>query len=410
MTRDARSTALQLDREKDLLALVRSKANQDRQKLLAVPAETLAAAVSALSPRARAEFLELSERGPELVPLLPEAVFTSAVLATGIENAGWLVEHATPEQRIAAVDLDCWQNHRPIPERFFEWIDALIEAGPETLVRAFDELDLELWLLLFKRMASFRFLPPGEWAEVPTLDGLIGIDARTSEDEERVRQILKTAFAESPEHYWRFVIGAMNESRLQCQEEAATKQRNRLVELGFPERGRAMEVYWPLPLDAVPLPPSRSDTARAGARVAGAGLPALLDGTGIGDALARLGPDRAAEVFADVLAVANALAVADELPLAEPDSVTRSLEKAVRGIERGLVGLAEDRGRSPADVLGSVEPLLLFRAGATLDGSLRPMKTLTELEREEDADDWAVPTETIDAADQTLSEDGSPIE
>ena len=69
MTRDSRSTALQLHGEEDLLAMVRSKAHRDRQRLLALPAETLAEAVSALSPRGRAEFLELSERGPELVPL-----------------------------------------------------------------------------------------------------------------------------------------------------------------------------------------------------------------------------------------------------------------------------------------------------------------------------------------------------
>ncbi|MGI9432648.1 MAG: hypothetical protein ACR2PQ_10560, partial [Myxococcota bacterium] len=46
----------------------------------------------------------------------------------------------------------------------------------------------------------------------------------------------------------------------------------------------------------------------------------------------------------------------------------------------------------------------------TLDGSLRPMKTLEELEHEGDTDDWAVPTETIDEADQTLLDDGSTIE
>ena len=49
---------------------------------------------------------------------------------------------------------------------------------------------------------------------------------------------------------------------------------------------------------------------------------------------------------------------------------------------------------------------MLFRAGATLEGALRPRKTLAELEREEDADDWALPTETIDAQDRTLGEDG----
>ncbi len=375
-----------------------------------MPGEELAASVSALTPRDRAEFLELCERGPEIVPLLAEAVFTSAVLATGVEHAAWLVEHATQEQRVAALDLDCWQDQRPIPERFFEWIDAMIEAGPETLVRAFDELDLELWILLLRRMASFRFLSPTEWADVATLDGLVGIDAQTSEGEERVRQILGTALTDSPEHYWRFVGGVMNESPLQCQEAAARNQRARLEELGFPERGQAMGVYRPLPLDDVSLPPPAAASPTDDALMVRGRPPAGLEGTVLGEALVGLGPDTAARVFADVLVVANSLAVADQLPLAEPDSVTRSLEKAVRGIERGLVALAEVRGRSPSSLLAGLSPTTLFRAGASVDRSLRPTKSKAELRRDEEADDWSVATESIAEADQTLADDGDSIE
>ena len=86
----SRSGVVPFEAPADLLALARSKAEDDRQRLLAVPVETLVESVSALSARDRAEFLERSERGPEIVPRLPEAVFTSAVIATGIEHAGWM--------------------------------------------------------------------------------------------------------------------------------------------------------------------------------------------------------------------------------------------------------------------------------------------------------------------------------
>ncbi len=390
----------------DLLALVRSTAPGDRKQLETLPLDDLARSVATLAPCDRADFLERSPRGPEVVPLLPETAFTSAVLATGIEHAGWLLEHATADQRVAALDLDCWQNHRPDPERFDEWIDALIDAGPETLARAFDELDFELWIVLLQRMADFRFLARGEWADVPTLDGLVGIEARSSEAEERVRQILGTAVAESPEHYWQFVLGAMNESALACQEAATAKQRGRLVELGFPERGQAMGVYRPLALDAIQLAVGHGPTESTSQGA----LAAPLQGTLLGSALAGLPQDRAAEVFADVLGVANALAVADELPLAEPESVTRSLEKAIAGIEHALVALTEARARSTTDVLAHVAPAHLFRAGATLDPALRTTKTRGELDREADTDPWAVPTETVAESDQTLVDDGAEIE
>jgi hypothetical protein len=389
----------------DVLALVRSKSDEDRRRLRAAPPEQLASALEALRPRDRAEFLERSERGPELVPLLAETAFASAVVATGLEHASWLVAKATAEQRVAAIDLDCWLNHRPIPERFFEWIDALIEAGEEALVRAFDELDYEVWILLLKRMADFQLLSQDEAAELPTIDGFVGFDAQSSEDEERVRRILGTAFSASPSHYWDFVYGAMNESRSLCQNEAAARQRGRLSELGFPERDHAMGVYRPLPVEAVPAPDDAANPADESALVTAP--PGPFGSTLLGRALAVLPPDRAAEVFADILLVANSLAVADELPLAEPASVTRSLEKAVRGIECGLVAIAEKRGQSAPGVLASVAPALLFRAGATLDDTLRPRKTAAELQREEDTDAWSVPTEVIDPEDQTLGEDGA---
>jgi hypothetical protein len=384
---------------------VRSKSDEDRRRLQTAPPEQLASALEALRPRDRAEFLERFERGPELVPHLAETAFASAVIATGLEHASWLVARATPEQRVAAIDLDCWLNHRPIPERFFEWIDALIEAGEEALVRAFDELDYEVWILLLQRMADFQLLPQDEASEVPTIDGFVGFDAQSSEDEERLRRILGTAFSASPSHYWDFVYGAMNESRSVCQNEAAARQRGRLTELGFPERDRAMGVYRPLPVEAVPPSAASAKAADESALVAAPTGP--FGSTQLGRALALLPPDRAAEVFGDILLVANSLAVADELPLAEPASVTRSLDKAVRGIERGLVAIAEQRGRGVESVLASVAPTLLFRAGATLDPTLRPHKTVAELENGENTDDWAVPTEMIAPEDQTLGDDGA---
>ena len=80
-------------------------------------------------------------------------------------------------------------------------------------------------------------------------------------------------------------------------------------------------------------------------------------------------------VLGYVLSVANSLAVADELPLAERESVPRALEKAVRGIDTGLRELARARSLAPEQILDRTAPLDLFRVGATVDPTLRePMK------------------------------------
>jgi len=131
-----------------------------------------------------------------------------------------------------------------------------------------------------------------------------------------------------------------------------------------------MRVYRPLRADRVEERPGGG--ASSGALVRAIALPRQLRGSLLGEALAALPAERAADVLGYVLGVANALAVADGLSLSDSDSVPRALEKAVRGIDAGLRELAGARGQTAAEVLDRTVPLDLFRVGATRDPALRP--------------------------------------
>ena len=72
-----------------------------------------------------------------------------------------------------------------------------------------------------------------------------------------------------------------------------------------------------------------------------------------------------------VLAVANSLAVADQLDLSAPESMPASLAKAMRGMDLGLRELAKQRNQSPHLVLRHTRPLDLFRIGVTLQPGIR---------------------------------------
>ena len=108
-----------------------------------------------------------------------------------------------------------------------------------------------------------------------------------------------------------------------------------------------------------------------------------------------------------MLAVANTVAVADELPLSEPESIRLALAKAVHGIDRGLAELARVRERSAADVLDRTAPLDLFRIGATLDPTLRLTRTLADLDDADESPDWNLEFEVIAEEDRTIR-DGAP--
>lgn len=129
-------------------------------------------------------------------------------------------------------------------------------------------------------------------------------------------------------------------------------------------------------------------------------LPQRLAGTLVGRALAELPAELAADVLGYVLAVANALAVADGLMLSDPESVPRALTKAVRGIDRGLAELATARGQAPHEVLAQTLPFDLFRIGATLDEELRPRgRSLADIEEDEETPDFDVEIEILDPED-----------
>jgi hypothetical protein len=390
----------------DVLSLARAGTELARERLRGFSPESIAGAVTDLVPRERAEFLELAERVEEIVPHLPETAFASTVCTVGLADAGWLVEFASKEQRVAAVDLDCWKDGRFSSSRLFEWIDAMIQAGPETLVAAFDELDPEVWVLGLKEMADFSIAEGQAAGDLGlSFDGFVCVDPHSSEGEERVHEILSTAQERSPSHYYRFVYGAMLESQRECEEFGRRWQRGRLNDLGFPDRTDAMGAYRPLPVDAAPPVPEVVEQA-ADAVVAAPPPLAQLAGTLLGQALAELAPERAAEILRSLLGLANALAVADELPLTEDESVQASIGKAVRGIQRGLAELARVRGRSPSAVLDAVPPLEVFRVGVACDASLRPPKTLSDLDAEAARHDWNVAEEEIDEGDRTLGSDG----
>jgi hypothetical protein len=167
-----------------------------------------------------------------------------------------------------------------------------------------------------------------------------------------------------------------------------------------------MRAYAPLDVEDTPVLDSTPGDSPNAVVTAADHLPAQHGGAPIARALAALPPHRVNQVMSAILAVANAVAVADRLLLAEPESIGRSLTKTRRGIERGLLELARSQNR-PIDVVLDATPTLdLFRIGATLDPELRPTLSRADPIEEEEGVDWSVEREMISEADQTLGSDG----
>ena len=344
-----------------------------------------------LRPGLRSEFLMLVDHPEHVVPLLPSTELCITMRAGAMSEAAWLLELATPEQRQACLDLDVWNGASLEIPRLLEWIDALIEAGRPTLARAITELDPELWVLLLKRNADIAIV--GREDEPPdgyfTEDGVVYVRARSDDDFARLREVLQTAFADTQPDYWRFVYGALHEHETECEEFALRWRVGRLADLGFPDREWAMQAYRPLDpaeIEPVALTQWQGELTQLAQRVT---LPRALSGTLVGEALSALPAESASDILGYVLGVANSIAVADQIPLSEEESVPAALRKAVAGIDVGLRELARRRDQSPEEVLQVTRPLDLFRVGVTCEPAVRAIDIRPAVDDDGEADEGA---------------------
>jgi len=357
----------------DWIRLSRQDRDLARRKLRELDPERQALACQEVRPAARSEFLMLLDHPENVVPCLSEADICITLRAGGMSEAAWLLELATAEQIRACFDLDCWKLYELDRASVLEWVGVLVEAGRPTLVRAIRETDLELWVLALKEMTEVAVLtrddvPPEGWF---TIDGVVYFGPRGDSEPARVREIAGALFELEPPLYWLLVYGMIFESTSECEEYALRWRGGRLNDLGFPDRERAMRAYRPLQPKEAETWEIKEVGEEVEALIPSIDLPDRLRGTLLGQALLELPSDRAADILGYVLAVANTIAVADDLSLSDAESIPAALAKAVRGIDMGLRERARVQQRMPSEVLDRTRPLDLFRIAATQDRALR---------------------------------------
>src|SRR6185503_13276619 len=64
--------------------------------------------------------------------------------------AAWVLEYATPEQSVAALDLDAWHGNELDVATANEWLEAIARTSPEAQVRALEGFDAELLVLALR--------------------------------------------------------------------------------------------------------------------------------------------------------------------------------------------------------------------------------------------------------------------
>ena len=365
------------DDPRAVLRLAREDRRAAVDALRATPAEDQVALVCNAPLAARGELLDLLPEPERVIPLLPEAELCFTVKAIGLADCAWVLEHATPEQVTAAIDLDAWKSQAPDLPALSAWIGALAATERGAFRRAVEALDPELLVLYLKSRIEVFQKPAGDddWSPpeaAQTLEGGFYYRARDEgEDLASIGELLRMLFEDDYWTYFRVMQGVIWELESDTQEWALRWRSGRLEDLGFPSWDESMHIYrFIRPEDRGRIPPDERPLAGAPWSLP-VWIPSLPAAAGrphrIFDAIAGLGDDERRASFYAFVALANKVAVADALPLSDAASIPRALDKAGYWSSEGLAKVAAENGLDDVDVLRRVSIERLFSVGANLD-------------------------------------------
>jgi hypothetical protein len=360
----------------ELVALARRDPRAAERALAALPIAAQVAAVCEAPLAERGRILGLVPQPEALIPELPPAELCFTIKAIGLADAAWVLEYATPEQTVAALDLDAWRGNEIDLATANEWLEAFARTSPEARVRALESLDFEVLTLALRARIGVMQKPDDKDGWSPpessqTLEGQFYYWALADGDDlADVTTHLRSLFEAAYWSYFRLMHAVQWELGSDSEEWALRWRTGRLEDLGFPTWDDAMRIYRfldPAARRALPAeaPPPLGEWALP------VWLPQLPETGGPGDrvfrAIAELDePERRAAYYAFV-ALANRIAVADRLPLGDAESTPAAIAKAARFASAGLAYLATEHGLRDAELVRRVGLEQLFRIGANLD-------------------------------------------
>lgn len=361
---------------RQLLKLAREDRRAARAMLADLSLDEQVAAVCESPIAMRSRLLDLCPEPESVVPLLPEAELCFTCRQVGVDDASWLLAHATNEQIVACVDLDAWHGLAPDPVKLDTWLDALAEAGDATLRRAARAMDAEMLALYVRQHVAVDLKPSGDEDWQPpeggqTLDGQFYYVARDPKDDVAVlTRLLRVLFEQDYWLYFRMLQSVQEELRSEVEEWALRWRTGRLEDLGFPSWDRSMRIYGHLRPDRLGELPTGSHEIETNEWVLPVwitGLPAAADSRhALFRAVADLESDERARFFYAFVSLANEVAVADRRDLGDAETLPATIEKAARVASLGLEHLATENGIALVEAVRRVPLEHVFRVGVNL--------------------------------------------
>ncbi|HPR54297.1 MAG TPA: DUF6178 family protein, partial [Deltaproteobacteria bacterium] len=332
--------------------------------------------VLAYTPSERARGIIDSPYTKQILDQLPPQEAYIVIKESWGMDSQILLQYVSPESVCRFIDLDCWEQDSFSVDSLMEWLMELYNASFETLIEAFETIDLEILVLLFQNYIEVVHVRPTD-EHIPDLidEGFESLDNtyfyRIISDDDRshfVKEMLSILFTHDQDLYSSILEAVMYELKTTSEETSYERRSLRLMELGFPSPDEALEVYRhirPEKLLNQGILKEKTPVITKHLHM----LPAVyLEQFSQGRSLLVTALDKTPEetrerFMYEMIYLANKIVMADFRPLNDREGIRLSMEKASSLATLGL-GVVMREKRLPAEaVLNSMNAETLFSLG-----------------------------------------------
>ena len=350
-----------------------------------IPLSRFRAALARARRGRRAEAILSEPEAEKLVPRLPVQELYYAIKEVGLEEARDLVALASPEQMRGFLDLDAWEKDRLDETKLREWIDAVVDVGPQKVKAVFERLDPEVVALYIQRHAKVYDLtltealpdePEGHFYPTPDRFFLLDVlmPGEAGKAFERAIDWLYRADLDFARHA---VMSARWEMPSDLEEHAYRWRTGRMGDLGYVEYYEALSIYRPLDPSSVSL--DESSAQNVAPPEPGQTLPTQLatvlnEGSFFARALGTIGDEAGIDrLQALLMLLVNKAMAADLVEAGDIERGRQTLERVVGYLDIGLEYLSRSDMHRAGLALKQVALERIFRVGFTMTTQLRKL-------------------------------------
>ena len=288
--------------------------------------------------------------------------------------------HAPPGQMLRLWDFDVWVHHRIQPQRLADWLQALCDAGVQSLINHLQGLDPELLYLLFKLNVDIYDQYQWESMDVDktlfayTPDRAFVLVCRN--DNETIftclRQFVELLYGENPASAINLLLNVIAITPSALEEQALHWRDARMQDLGFLPISQWQDVLAcdnPHTLAQQALLTKQSDNTQHSHLVA-ARLQLRLDKTDhqnlLKQAIAQLDGSSSQHVAHQLLVLTNRVHAAWHKDLGDESSLTATTHETVACLQMALQYLQQAHNKPASHWLLCTPLQEIFRLGRSL--------------------------------------------